>query len=75
MSSQRYGYQWWFPDPPQGDYCAAGIGGQFIYIHPRHRVVVVKTSADADDLQTGTEMAAESIAVFRTIAAHLAREL
>jgi hypothetical protein len=51
-----------------------GIGGQFIYIHPRHRVVIVKTSADADDLQIGTEMASESLAVFRAIAAHLAGE-
>ena len=72
--SQRYGYQWWLPDPPEGDYYAMGIGGQFIYIHPRHRVVIVKTSADADDLQIGTEMASESLAVFRAIAAHLAGE-
>ncbi len=74
MYSQRYGYQWWRPNPSEGDYCAIGICGQFIYIHPRHRVVIAKTSADANDLQTGTEVEYESLAVFRTIAAHIAQK-
>lgn len=59
-----YGYQWWIPDPPQGDFAAIGIWGQSIYVHPGYGVVIAKTSADADyEMQDH-----ETIAVFRTIA-------
>jgi CubicO group peptidase (beta-lactamase class C family) len=59
-----YGYQWWIPEEPQGDFAAIGIWGQYIYVHPEYRVVIVKTSADAGY----DERDHESIAVFRTIA-------
>jgi len=41
-----YGYQWWIPEKPQGDFYACGIQGQYIYVHPSKNVVIVKTSAD-----------------------------
>lgn len=70
-SPPGYGYQWWLPQPFDGDYCAVGIYGQFIYVHPRYRVVIVKTSAYADYNQSGDEMEYESLAVFRSIAAQM----
>jgi CubicO group peptidase (beta-lactamase class C family) len=73
-----YAYQWWIPDPPQGDFCAIGIYGQFIYVNPQYRVVIAKTSAfptyadkiknDKRNLTYGDEMEIESMPVFRTIA-------
>ncbi|MCH8530931.1 MAG: beta-lactamase family protein [Saccharospirillum sp.] len=59
-----YGYQWWLPEEPQGDFLAIGVWGQYIYVHPEHEVVIVKTSADPnfDDNDH------ESVAVFRAIA-------
>lgn len=67
-----YGYQWWIPARPEGDYLAIGIYDQYIYVHPRHRVVIAKTSANAhyeDDAQISE---AQSVALFRTIARHTA---
>jgi CubicO group peptidase (beta-lactamase class C family) len=58
-----YGYQWWVPDD-EGDFMAMGIWGQFVYVHPRHRIVIVKTSTDPD--YAGRE--AETLAAFRAIA-------
>ncbi|WP_194974899.1 serine hydrolase domain-containing protein [Aquiflexum lacus] len=59
-----YGYQWWIPENPDGDYSAIGIWGQYIYIHPVYDVVIVKTSADYDfDVRDH-----ETIAMFRTLA-------
>ncbi len=60
-----YGYQWWIPEEPEGDFSAIGIWGQYIYVHPRTRTVIVKTGTDYhfDALDH------ETIAVFRAIAA------
>jgi CubicO group peptidase (beta-lactamase class C family) len=59
-----YGYQWWIPENPQGDFTGIGIWGQYIYIHPEHDVVIVKTSADYNfDVRDH-----ETIALFRTLA-------
>lgn len=40
-----YGYHWWIPDL-QGDYLAVGVFNQFIYVNPRERLVIVKSSAN-----------------------------
>ncbi len=40
-----YGYHWWIPDL-QGDYVAVGIFNQFIYVNPRERLVIAKSSAN-----------------------------
>ncbi|MBW6456664.1 MAG: beta-lactamase family protein, partial [Trueperaceae bacterium] len=63
-----YGYQWWVPEGDEGDFLAMGIWGQFVYVHPGHRVVIVKTSTDPD--YAGRER--ETVAAFRAIAAALA---
>ena len=59
-----YGYKWWIPEDPQGDYLAIGVWGQYIYVDPAREVVIVKTSADPlfDDNDH------ESVAAFRAIA-------
>lgn len=66
-----YGYQWWVPEGPEGDFLAIGIYNQFIYIHPGHNVVIAKTSAYADYNVDGGEKELESIALFRAIARHV----
>jgi len=66
--SMGYGYQWWIPENPEGDYCAIGIYGQFIYVHPTHNVVIAKSSAYVDYNNTGDAMELESMEVFRAIA-------
>jgi CubicO group peptidase (beta-lactamase class C family) len=65
-----YGYQWWIPAEPEGDFIAMGIWGQFVYVHPGHRVVIVKTSTDPE---FGSRFA-ETVAAFRSIARSLAGE-
>lgn len=59
-----YGYKWWIPEEPQGDFLAIGVWGQYIYVDPAREVIIVKTSADPffDDNDH------ESVAVFRAIA-------
>jgi CubicO group peptidase (beta-lactamase class C family) len=39
-----YGYLWWVPRGPGGDFTAVGYGGQFVHVAPRAGVVVVLTS-------------------------------
>ena len=65
-----YGYHWWIPENPQGDFLAIGIWGQYIYVDPVREVVIVKTSADPlfDDRDH------ESVAAFRAIARAAAGE-
>ena len=63
-----YGYQWWIPENPQGDFTAIGIYGQFLYVHPEHNVVIAKTSAYVDYNNSGDEMEFESMEAFRAIA-------
>jgi CubicO group peptidase (beta-lactamase class C family) len=59
-----YGYQWWIPEEPDGEFTAIGIWGQYIYVYPRYGTVIVKTSTDYD-FDTRDH---ETIEVFRTIA-------
>ena len=40
-----YGYQWWLPDR-SGPYCAMGVYNQFVYVDPRHDIVIAKFSAN-----------------------------
>ena len=66
--SMGYGYQWWIPENPQGDFMAIGIYGQFIYVHPDHNVVIAKSSAYVDYNNTGDAMELEGVEAFRAIA-------
>ncbi|WP_421723428.1 serine hydrolase domain-containing protein [Bauldia sp.] len=60
-----YGYKWWVPEDPQGDFLAIGIWGQYIYVDPARDIVIVKTSADPEFDANDHE----SVAAFRSIAA------
>jgi len=77
-SSFGYGYQWWIPpnskESGHNDFTAGGIYGQFIYINPKHNVVIVKTSAHRefrDDGQQGNLIKHETMEMFRAIASSL----
>ncbi|MCC5964818.1 MAG: serine hydrolase [Natronohydrobacter sp.] len=65
-----YGYKWWIPEDPQGDFAAIGVWGQYIYVDPGREVIIVKTSADPDF----DENDHETLAAFRVIAQAVARE-
>lgn len=41
---EGYGYQTWQVDKEPGAYSAVGLAGQFIYVHPATRTVIVKLS-------------------------------
>ncbi|HLV15582.1 MAG TPA: serine hydrolase [Xanthomarina sp.] len=41
-----YGYQWWIPQSDAGEYMAMGVYGQYIYINPTTKTVIVKLSAN-----------------------------
>jgi len=70
-SPMGYGYQWWIPEFPDGDFSAIGIYGQFVYVYPKYNVVIAKTSAYVDYNNTGDEMELESMGVFQHIAKNL----
>lgn len=59
-----YGYQWWLPENNEGDFAAIGIWGQYIYVHPRQNIVIVKTSVDPEHECHD----AETMSVFRALA-------
>ncbi|SBW15371.1 beta-lactamase [Brucella sp. 10RB9215] len=63
-----YGYQWWIPVEPEGDFCAVGIYGQFIYVNPAKHVVIAKTSAYPNYNIDGQKVKDESMYVFQAIA-------
>jgi CubicO group peptidase (beta-lactamase class C family) len=60
-----YQYQWWIPPDSDGDFLARGLRGQYIYINPRQKVVIVKTSA-AEKPLTGEEHLV-MVSLFRAI--------
>ena len=66
-----YGYQWWIPQQPDGDYLAIGIHNQFIYVYPKKKIVIAKSSAYPNYNTDGPDKELETIAVFREIARHL----
>ncbi len=61
-----YGYQWWIPEEPDGDFLAIGVWGQYIYVYPRYNMVIVKSSAD----YWFDENDHETLAMLRAIARH-----
>ncbi len=71
-NSWGYGYQWWVPDPDMGDYAAAGIYNQYIYVDPKREVVIVKNSANHRYTAERQESKDLHIAMFRAIAASVA---
>lgn len=68
-----YGFQWWTPVEPHGDFFAAGIYYQYIYVDPTTGVIIAKTSADKlyNDPDTPRRKE-EQIAAFQQISAYVA---
>ena len=67
-----YGYQWWIPETPRGDFLAIGIYNQFIYVNPGSALVVVKTSANYHYKEDTNTSEYQSVALFQAIAEKLA---
>ncbi|MFP4040197.1 MAG: serine hydrolase domain-containing protein [Desulfosudaceae bacterium] len=63
-----YGYQWWIPENPDGDFIALGICGQAVYVYPRYNIVIARTAAYPDYDNDGEDLEIESINFFRAIA-------
>jgi hypothetical protein len=45
---------------------AIGVYGQWIYVNPEKNVIIVKTSADPDFMESGYEL--KHVEFFRTVA-------
>lgn len=71
MSSHDYGYgfQWWIPNPDEGDFFAAGIYNQYIYVQPEKELVIVKLSANHHFKHEGQATKGMHIGLFKTISA------
>lgn len=67
----RYGYQWWVPEGTQGEFMAIGVYGQWIYVNPTHRVIIVKTSADPDFMSENYEL--KHVEFFRAITEEISK--
>lgn len=61
-----YGYQIWQLDDEPGAYAAVGLGGQYIYVHPQSRTVIVKLSYYPP--AKPPEVEPDTIAMFKAIA-------
>lgn len=61
-----YGYQWWVPAGDEDEFMAIGVYGQWIYVNPTKRVIIVKTSADPDFMEKGYEL--KHVEFFRSVA-------
>lgn len=66
-----YGYQWWIPAEPRGDFMALGVYDQAIYVDPAQRLVIVQNSVDLDFQENDFENEQIALALWRTIAADL----
>lgn len=69
-----YGYQWWIPPNSAqngGDFLARGVYGQYIYINPISRTVVIKTAGNKHFKKLrldGSTVHQNNVALFRAIA-------
>jgi len=63
-----YGLHWWLGDGDEGDFMAAGFGGQYVYVSPKHGVVVVKST-----VSTSAHDQREALVAFRAVAAEVAK--
>lgn len=70
MSSNQYGYgfQWWIPQDNEGDFFAAGIYNQYIYVQPKKELVIVKLTANHHFKTQGSQTKDVHIAMIKRIA-------
>jgi len=71
IENMGYGYQWWIPEDPEGDFMALGIYGQVIYVNPSNRLVIAKNGVDRNFQRNNFESDRIAVALYRTIAADL----
>lgn len=57
-----YGYQWWLGPPETGDFFALGKAGQFLYVNPIDRVVIVRLGKNS-----GSYGLSDWLALFRLL--------
>ncbi|MEO0328575.1 MAG: serine hydrolase [Pseudomonadota bacterium] len=75
----NYGYQWWVPADSTsfgGDYLARGIYGQYIYISPKTKTVIVRTAANRNfrgKVEDGRFVNLVNLDMFRAVAAHVSQ--
>ncbi|MCW6533881.1 serine hydrolase domain-containing protein [Sphingomonas lycopersici] len=65
FGGRGYGFQFWQLDDQPGAYSALGLAGQFIYVHPQSRTVIVKLSHFP--LPEPPHIMAETLAYFRQL--------
>jgi CubicO group peptidase (beta-lactamase class C family) len=58
-----YQYQWWSPGSPEGEYFAAGVWGQYVYVSEPDRLIIARASVDPE-FRAHMD---ETIVVFRAI--------
>ncbi len=66
-----YGYQWWLPNGNENDFLARGVYGQYIYVNPDKKVVIVKLSADPN-WHSGDQKNVAVVKMFQAITRQLA---
>lgn len=66
-----YGYQWWIPTDPDGEFLALGVYIQMLYVYPKEDLIIVRTSAYPDYNTDGDTVELQSIELFREIARKL----
>jgi CubicO group peptidase (beta-lactamase class C family) len=64
-----YQYQWWVPAGNEGEFTAIGVWGQYVYVNPAQKLIIVKNSVDPGFDPRDPE----TIAAFRAIGKYLRR--
>tara|TARA_R110002124_G_scaffold9271_2_gene47627 strand:+ start:2843 stop:4048 length:1206 start_codon:yes stop_codon:yes gene_type:complete len=67
-----YGMQWWIPgDAIGGEVYGIGIYGQYLYLNPKHNVVIAQNGGDVNFKEGDGIIEQECLAMFRQIAQNL----
>jgi len=67
-SKLGYGYQWWLPSYPDGDFLAVGIHSQSIYVNQKKNLVIAFNSSNAHFNEPGEGSKMKFIQMFQHIA-------
>jgi CubicO group peptidase (beta-lactamase class C family) len=68
----KYGMQWWIPgDAIGGEVYGIGIYGQYLYLNPKHNVVIAQNGGDINFKDGNGIIEQECLALFRQIAERL----